>query len=896
MMKKIIGVCLAKAQSELSRFFMEKLHYAAKTAGYKLLVFNSNIDFKDEEYMGAQSIYYMIPYEKLTAIVILQETIYSDEIIDDIISGAKRHDVPVIMARDFNEDCISVVGSFDEAYGKLLKHIIVDHKVTDFFFIGGMKIRDRDTNKRLACFMHVLDECNIPLDESRIDFGEYWEKPAIDIVNRLHRQGKLPQCFVCANDVMAAAVCRRLIRLGYRIPEDIYVVGFDGLECAMYSTPYLTTCCEDMDALSEIIISVVDKIQNGEPVENRYVYPYKPIYGETCGCDTNALNSENDSGWLFAMIRDNESDETYSDLWFDNMIHEDSRKGLLEAVPSYLDEEQYVMLRNDKVGTSGAFIGEDFDEFPENLLLYSGKTDEVASVPTIDGMVIPDFDEWIEDESVCVVSALYVKNLVMGVYFYHSMDIRHDAFYISRHIYTFNRAIYRCLHGEKQRLLQVNARVAKYEDPLTKLKNMEGLQRWFEDYSAIPTNHDKLLAVCAFSFINYEKLLETQGSSFCDEAVAFIANNLQTSHPRDCVIARVAVDGFVVVMFAKTHAGRGEAIYTSVDQFYNLIAYRNQHYEDAKQIEVSSGSVDLNPGWKLSMNQYISSAYNELYKNRMAQSDGEGEENRMSIEVLRQGQTTLRRLISENLFVYHFQPIVDARNGEIFAYEALMRTGGGMHLPPLEVLEMAKRHRHMYDIEHATFYNVMKRFATERDVFKDRRVFINTIPGYFLNELDLAGFREQFGEYMDNIVVEITEDDTMSMEELEMIRGMNLNGNPIQIAVDDYGTGHSNIVNLIKYRPQVVKVDRFLMTDIHKDRNKQLFVKNVVDFARENNILVLAEGVETREEMEMAIKLKMDLIQGFYTAKPSQQPIDQIAPEIKQQIIDARAGYLAGLM
>ena len=91
----------------------------------------------------------------------------------------------------------------------------------------------------------------------------------------------------------------------------------------------------------------------------------------------------------------------------------------------------------------------------------------------------------------------------------------------------------------------------------------------------------------------------------------------------------------------------------------------------------------------------------------------------------------------------------------------------------------------------------------------------------------------------------------------------------------------------MRYAPQLIKIDRFLITDIHKDVNKQMFVRTTVEFAKMNNIKVLAEGVETSNEMRMVIDFGVDYIQGYYTGKPSTEIIPEIAKDIRKEIIEA---------
>lgn len=247
---------------------------------------------------------------------------------------------------------------------------------------------------------------------------------------------------------------------------------------------------------------------------------------------------------------------------------------------------------------------------------------------------------------------------------------------------------------------------------------------------------------------------------------------------------------------------------------------------------------------------------------------------------------TFELLVDRNLFRYHFQPIVDAHTGDIIGYEALMRTGGGISMNPLEILEIARKTKRLYDIEKATMFNVMGEYVENADTFKGRFVFINTIPGYFLEDEDLAVLRTLYDEWLDRFVYEVTEQNTITNDELAKIRALCHSEKQARIAIDDYGTGHSNIVNLLRYEPSIIKIDRFLISDIQNDSNKQMFVKNTIEFATRNHIKVLAEGVETSEELKKVIEYGVDYIQGYYTARPAADPLQTLPEDIRNEIIE----------
>ncbi|MBR6071181.1 MAG: EAL domain-containing protein [Ruminococcus sp.] len=181
----------------------------------------------------------------------------------------------------------------------------------------------------------------------------------------------------------------------------------------------------------------------------------------------------------------------------------------------------------------------------------------------------------------------------------------------------------------------------------------------------------------------------------------------------------------------------------------------------------------------------------------------------------------------------------------------------------------------------------MERYVNENEAFRGRKVFINTIPGYLLDDKDLSALIERFHDHLDCFVFELLEDSPTSDEELARLKQLCKSDGQAQIAIDDYGTGHSNIINLLRYAPQIIKIDRGLITGIESDHNRRLFVQNTIDFAHQNGIKALAEGVETLEELNTVIECGIDLIQGYYTGRPSEQPLADISGDVRNRLIEA---------
>lgn len=241
----------------------------------------------------------------------------------------------------------------------------------------------------------------------------------------------------------------------------------------------------------------------------------------------------------------------------------------------------------------------------------------------------------------------------------------------------------------------------------------------------------------------------------------------------------------------------------------------------------------------------------------------------------------VKEIIDNNLLSYHFQPIVSAKDGSIYSYEALMRSGARRQLSPLAILKYASMQDRFPDIESATFNNVLDIVSKHRDEIGSAKIFVNSIPGIRVDDIDTI--TQKLRENSDCIVVELTEESELDDENLNRLK-VYFQSLGIEIAVDDYGTGYSNISNLLRYMPNYVKIDRSLLSEIHNKPQKQHFVREIIEFCHANNIMALAEGVETTEELRMVIHLGADLIQGFYTGRPVPEFVGKIDDTIINEI------------
>ncbi len=258
-----------------------------------------------------------------------------------------------------------------------------------------------------------------------------------------------------------------------------------------------------------------------------------------------------------------------------------------------------------------------------------------------------------------------------------------------------------------------------------------------------------------------------------------------------------------------------------------------------------------------------------------------------NMSYLLENSEAINRLIDEKLIRFAFQPIVDLKTGEVFAYEALMRPLISEFNGPLEVLSVASAQSKLPQLERVIMSVVFDTIDKNIDIIGDRHIFINSIPNEASEDnraLLVQNIKDQYGKYFDKIVIEILERD--SRDEDGLVKGVNyLRANGLQIAIDDFGSGYSNEVRIIKLSPSIVKIDMELIQGIVQNLDKQTLVKGIIEFCHSKNIRIVAEGIETKEDLEYLMDIGADYVQGYYLAKPNFEFID-IPEDRKNEIKD----------
>ena len=255
--------------------------------------------------------------------------------------------------------------------------------------------------------------------------------------------------------------------------------------------------------------------------------------------------------------------------------------------------------------------------------------------------------------------------------------------------------------------------------------------------------------------------------------------------------------------------------------------------------------------------------------------------------VLLTGVEEMSRIIEEGRVRYAFQGIISARTGEVYGYEALMRIQSNIFQSPLELLRTAKNSARLYDIELLTWKRSVADFLVQMEagrIAPDAYIFINSIANVRLKPEDERSLMEN--GYPDlRIVAEILEgEDATNGDVIQKYEAMKKGG--AKIALDDFGTGYNSEYTLLAIQPNIIKIDRSIISGCDKDASRRMIINNLVKLSRSRDILVVAEGVETEDEMKTVIACGVDLMQGYYFGHPLFEP-QPISPEIVEKIRQA---------
>lgn len=410
-------------------------------------------------------------------------------------------------------------------------------------------------------------------------------------------------------------------------------------------------------------------------------------------------------------------------------------------------------------------------------------------------------------------------------------------------------------------------------DTLTDLYNRRAFRRICAEFFCSP---EKLghAALLMFDLDNLKQINDTFGHDWGDEYIRRTGECFAKNAPARTVCARISGDEFNALFYGYNDQ---DTLRADIRALKAALEHSVVQLPSGRELRVSvSGGIAWYPESStnlITLRKYADFAMYQVKLSRKGELlEFDPEVYRTSLQE-RRCHEEFRRLINEELVTYHFQPIIDAKDGSVFAYEALMRVDLPTLHSPADVLRLAREENCLHEVERITFFRASSAYQTLENAGKvvpSALLFINSIASQYLTPDELSEYSARYASILPRIVIEITEEEVLDPKALRIKQ--TIRGSSGAFALDDYGSGYSNERSLLELSPNYIKIDLSIIRSIDTDANKRQIVSNTVSYAHQRGMKVVAEGLETADEVRTVLSLGVDLLQGFFLAMPQVEP------------------------
>lgn len=364
-----------------------------------------------------------IPHLKDYAGIIIEPDSFSGQAVyEELVHKIEREATcPVVSLRYRDNRFYNVLVDDYGAMECMVKHFIEVHNFKKICHMTG-RLELADAKLRLKSYQDTMAKYNLPVTDHMIFEGNYWTDRGEAAVEWFLGDGSdcMPEAIVCANDYMALSVADTLKKRGLRVPEDICVSGFDNISEVQYSVPRIASMNVPAEEMGVAAINILERLLNGEAVEQNTYLSVVPCFGGSCGCESQS--SVNHTSELLDQISylnktlkqltymnwDNESCLTYEELIscaFRYSFHFDY-------------EKLYICLcERNETENDDAENMESPEQYTENMVLYSIFSKQDNSYRFCNQVfprhkILPD--EHREDKNAIYVFTLHYKSHCFG--------------------------------------------------------------------------------------------------------------------------------------------------------------------------------------------------------------------------------------------------------------------------------------------------------------------------------------------------------------------------------------------------------------------------------------------------------------------------------------------------
>lgn len=531
--------------------------------------------------------------------VIKISTYFSPTVKNHLEHILSKATIPVINIGILDPDHRTIVCDDKQSFREVVDHVIECHGCRDVYHLAGIPEKIF-AQIRLESYKESLIAHGIEYDESKVYYGTLWRdcgEDALDyILEDCKKNGKkLPDAVVCANDYSAVGLIIACRKRGIRIPEDLIVTGFDGVDDAVNGYPSITTSRQPFYNSGYEAVKTLNDYFGGKELPDSILIPADLLKNQSCGCKPLTADNIMDIRDIYLKRLRNTTDiaQSITNLML-SVAEAESLTEFFDAVKKnakWNSGFKDMLLCLAPGWDQKRIVGEEYSTTDEDMTIVTGYIgDEDVPVQTFRKKnILPQF--LLEDPNPYYIFTIHHLHYYMG-YLIVSSDIDlheqeiQQSWLVDLGMIFENRRIQRDLQSSVNRLEYLYSR-----DMLTGLYNRHGVQKFFSDFFKECCENKTGLAVMIVDMDGLKQINDSYGHHEGDYAIKAIASALTSASGDDEICTRAGGDEFVVLAKNYDPLRANDFIRNVRDYISAKVKSENKLYD----VEVSVGIYIADP-------------------------------------------------------------------------------------------------------------------------------------------------------------------------------------------------------------------------------------------------------------------------------------------------------------
>ena len=617
--RKTIGVFVSQVNAEYQEGLSRGISIRARELNYNVAFFTNFGGYGQNEYDAGEIRISDLPdYCKLDGIILAPDTMavkgLEQQIRDYIRTSSK---CPVVSVRRKIDEYYNVIIDDNKVLEEIIKHFIVEHGFTRLNFLAGPK-GFPDSDKRLACYKRILEEYNIPIEEERIYYGDFWRHKGKTAVEYwMSGPLSMPQAIICANDHMALTVARELENRGISVPDVIAVSGCDDIADASEYIPALTTASMPSVEMGIEAVDKIDRINRGHEEEQESYVKTSTIFRESCGCKNNLEEEKRNRKKYYLRTVESLQREVMRNAYMSaDLTGITTLEEMNDKLSYYVYEnigftDFYMCLYNDWQG-----IREDEDRGynpEEDMIMESGTKDRqrYTRIRFSRGNLIPP---QLEDDKPMIYyfALLHHRSLNFGYVAIAFEKIQTYMTTFQAWVINVSNALENIrVHSELNRLVY-KLEDMYIRDELTGLYNRRGLETLGDKYLKQALDKQATLLIFTADLDKLKHINDNYGHVGGDIALKAVAAALSFSADDDEICVRFGGDEFIVIGLDYDE----EKAFRFIRRFIGELDRFNQSANEEFNVYVSYGWSLVVPDNNTTVEECLVTADKKMYQQK----------------------------------------------------------------------------------------------------------------------------------------------------------------------------------------------------------------------------------------------------------------------------------------